>query len=371
MADKIRVLTVDDSSLMQKLLKSALSQSDNIELVGQAMDSAEARNMIKSQNPDIITLDVEMPGMNGLEFLERLMNARPMPVIMFSSHTAEGTEITLKALELGAVDFLQKPRVGLDKSLDFLVAELLPKILSFGKAKPRTLRDALVTMNKSSEKTEENKNKVASAQVKYDFIAIGASTGGVTAIREVLEGLPGNLPPIVITQHMPEGYTARFADRLNRDCSMTVVQASNAQELKSGHCYIAPGTHHMKIASRGGKFFTELSDGAPVSGHRPSVDVMFSSLAKAMNNGRAVAVMLTGMGRDGAEGMLQLRNLGCPTIGQNKETCVVYGMPRAAFEAGAIDIEVPLDGIASAVLDVLCGASVKSLGKNTTKRKAV
>ncbi len=367
MTDKIRVLTVDDSGLMQKLLKSALSQCPQIEIIGQAMDSAEARNMIKQLNPDIITLDVEMPGMNGLEFLERLMNARPMPVIMFSSHTAEGTEITLKALELGAVDFLQKPRVGLDKSLDFLVAELTPKILSFGKAKPRTLRDVMINMQKSGNNVQDKQQKISNAQLKYDIIAIGSSTGGVTAIREVLESLPNNLPPIVITQHMPEGYTARFAERLNRDCAMTVVQASNHQELENGHVYIAPGTHHMKIVKRNGKYTTELSDGATVSGHRPSVDVMFQSLAKASGNNRSIAIMLTGMGRDGAQGMLELKELGCPTIGQNKETCVVYGMPRAAYELGAVDVELPLDKISSGLLDILCGTQSSSI----SKRKAV
>jgi two-component system chemotaxis response regulator CheB len=345
MTDKIKVVTVDDSGLMQKLLKSALSECPQIELVGQAMDAAEARNMIKQYNPDIITLDVEMPGMNGLEFLERLMNARPMPVIMFSSHTAEGTEITLKALELGAVDFLQKPRCGLDKSLEYLVAELTPKILSFGKSKPRTLRDTMISLQKEGNNVADKQMKIFKANVKCDVIAIGASTGGVNAIREVLESLPNNLPPIIITQHMPEGYTSRFAERLNRDCAMKVVEATNHQELEKGCVYIAPGTHHLKIVKRNGKYMTELSDGATVSGHRPSVDVMFSSLAKCLGSNQCVAIMLTGMGRDGANGMLELKQLGCSTIGQNKESCVVYGMPRVAYELGAVDIELPLDKI--------------------------
>jgi two-component system chemotaxis response regulator CheB len=350
---------------MQKLLKSVLLECPEIELVGQAMDSAEARNMIKQYNPDIITLDVEMPGMNGLEFLERLMNARPMPVIMFSSHTAEGAEITLKALELGAVDFLQKPRVGLDKSLEYLAECLIPKILSFGKSKPRTLRDTMISLQKSGNNIQDKQQKISTANVKYDLVAIGSSTGGVTAIRELLEGLPNNLPPIVITQHMPEAYTARFAERLNRDCAMTVVQAQNNQELENGHVYIAPGTHHLKIVKRNNKYMTELSDGATVSGHRPSVDVMFQSIAKASCNNRTIAIMLTGMGRDGANGMLELKQLGCPTIGQNKETCVVYGMPRIAYEMGAIDNELPLDKISAALLDILCG-----LG-HAPKRKAI
>lgn len=367
-SDKIKVLTVDDSGLMQKILKASLSDVPEIEHIGHAFDSSEARNLIKKLNPDLITLDVEMPGMNGLEFLERLMNVRPMPVIMFSSHTAEGAEITLKALELGAVDFLQKPRTGLDQSLEYLVANLVPKIKIFGKSKPRTLRDTMVSLQKSSNTVSDSKQRIADKSVnKYDIIAIGASTGGVTAIREVLEGLPGNLPPIIITQHMPEGYIARFAERLNRDCAMTVLEAQNNQQLQSGHVYIAPASRHLKVINRSGKYFSELVDSAPVSGHKPSVDVMFSSLVQAINKGRAIAVMLTGMGRDGAAGMLELKNLGCPTIGQNRETCVVYGMPRSAYQIGAVHVELPLDKIAPAILNVLCGVDLDT----SQKRKAV
>lgn len=370
MTDKIRVVTVDDSGLMQKLLKAALSDCPQIEIVGQAMDAAEARNMIKQYNPDIITLDVEMPGMNGLEFLERLMNARPMPVIMFSSHTSEGTEITIKALELGAVDFLQKPRVGLDKSIEYLSNELIPKILSFGKSKPRTMRDTMISMQQSESaghNLSDKQRRISNSAVHFDLIAIGASTGGVNAIRELLGTLPNNLPPIVITQHMPEGFTSRFAERLNRDCAMRVVEASNHQTLEDGCVYIAPGTHHLKIMKRGTKYVTELSDGATVSGHRPSVDVMFQSIAKTIDGGHCVAIMLTGMGRDGANGMLELKQLGCPTIGQCKDSCVVYGMPKVAKEIGAVNIELPLDKISHELLNILCDTNAQ----NVPKRKAV
>ena len=365
---KIRVLTVDDSTLMQRILKAALDAADDIELVGQAFDSNEARKMVKQYNPDVITLDVEMPGMNGLEFLERLMNARPMPVIMFSSHTADGTEITFKALELGAVDFLQKPRDGLDKALSYLKTELLPKIKVAGKTKPRGLQDTLVTLKKetsSNSLLDEKKQRYAEAKSAHDLIAIGASTGGVSAIREVLEGLPGNLPPIVITQHMPEGYTERFASRLSRDCAMTIVEAKDGDTLEFGHAYIAPGTHHMQIVKRLGasQYTIELDKGPAVSGHRPSVDVMFSSIAASASHSKVVSAMLTGMGRDGAEGMLKLRGKGHMTFGQNRETCVVYGMPKAAFEIGAVQHELPLDGIANAIMDELynpmASASVK------------
>jgi two-component system chemotaxis response regulator CheB len=367
MTDKIKVLTVDDSGLMQKLLKSAISQSPHLEVIGQAMDSVEARNLIKKLNPDIITLDVEMPGMNGLDFLERLMNVRPMPVIMFSSHTAEGTEVTLKALEIGAVDFLQKPNKGLDKSMEYLIAELLPKLITFGRTKPRTLRDTMVQLQKENQSNIHQSPAIVSTEKSfYDIIAIGASTGGVTAIREVLERLPNNLPPIVITQHMPTGgYIERFSERLNRDCKMTVKQVENYEELKYGHVYIAPATHHFKINNLNNVFKAELYDGATVSGHRPSVDVMFSSLAKTLGKSKAVAIMLTGMGRDGTDGMLELKQLGCPTIGQNKETCVVYGMPRSAYEAGAIDVEYSIDQIAPELINIIFNK------KTITKRKVV
>ena len=359
---KIRVLTVDDSTLMQRILKAAMEGDDTIELVGQAFDSNEARKMVKQYNPDVITLDVEMPGMNGLEFLERLMNARPMPVIMFSSHTADGTEITFKALELGAVDFLQKPREGIDKTLSYLRRELLPKIKVAGNTKPRGLRDTLVSLKKEEKESnpslllDEKKKRFAGAKSSHDLIAIGASTGGVSAIREVLEGLPGNLPPIVITQHMPEGYTERFASRLSRDCAMTIVEATDGEILKSGHAYIAPGTHHMKVVKRLGSshYSVELDNGPAVSGHRPSVDVMFNSIAQSAARGKVISIMLTGMGRDGADNMLKLRNNGHMTFGQNRETCVVYGMPKAAFEIGAVQHELPLDGIANAIIDELC-----------------
>jgi two-component system chemotaxis response regulator CheB len=218
----------------------------------------------------------------------------------------------------------------------------------------------MISLQKTDNNVQEKQNKISKANVKFDMIAVGSSTGGVNAIRELLGALPDNLPPIVITQHMPEGYTTRFAERLNRDCAMKVVEASNHQELEKGCVYIAPGTHHMKIVKRGSKYITELSDGAIVSGHRPSVDVMFQSIAKSLDGHQCVAIMLTGMGRDGAQGMLELNELGCPTIGQNKESCVVYGMPKVAFELGAVDIELPLDKIAHHLLDVLCGTDSKA-----------
>jgi two-component system, chemotaxis family, protein-glutamate methylesterase/glutaminase len=358
--NKIKVLTVDDSALMQRMLKSALAQDPEIEHVGAAFDGNEGRRMIKELNPDVITLDVEMPGMTGMEFLERLMNVRPMPVIMFSSHTAEGAEITLNALELGAVDFLQKPHQGLDKIAGYLQGELLPKIRNAMNCKPRGLRDTLIDLKKSGDQgVEAMKNRAnayASSKGEVDLIAISASTGGVTAIRNILEALPGNLPPIVITQHMPEGYTERFASRLSRDCPMTVVEATDNLELQNGHAYIAPGTHHMRIVKKGAHYRTELSDGPAVSGHRPSCDVMFESVAKVAG-GKSVGVILTGMGRDGAQGLLTMRNQGCSTIGQNRTTCVVYGMPKSAFEMGAVEQELPIEGIASALMDILCGAS--------------
>ena len=346
---KIHVLTVDDSSLMQKILKTALMNDADIELVDQAYNCNQARDMIKHYNPDVVTLDVEMPGMNGIEFLERLMSARPLPVIMFSSHTAEGTEITLRALELGAVDFLQKPRQGLEKTLDYLREALIPKIKNASQTSPHKLYSSF---SSPSDNLVTKTILPYSQNMPFDIIAIGASTGGVGAIREILEKLPDNLPPIVITQHMPEGYTERFAERLSRDCKIKVVQAENNQILKYGYAYIAPGTHHLRVLSRNSReYYTELGADNPVSGHRPSVDAMFSSLASSVPSGRILGIILTGMGRDGANGLLKIRQGGNPTFGQNKETCVVYGMPKVAYEEGAVQTELPLNQIADAILN--------------------
>lgn len=361
---KINVLTVDDSSLMQRILKASMQDITNINLVAQAYNGAEARTLIKQHKPDIITLDVEMPGMNGLEILEKIMNARPIPIIMFSAHTAEGADITFKALELGAIDVLQKPKDGLEKTLEYLKANLIPKIQAAHSLKPMQKNAVTEKENISEQKLNSLFNPNDS---HCELIAIGASTGGVNAIREVLEKLPGNLPPIVITQHMPEGYTERFAQRLNRDCAMTVHEAKDHMTLEFGHAYIAPGTHHMHIERRGGKKFTIRLDGGPiVTGHRPSVDVMFHSISKYASDNTVLSVMLTGMGRDGAEGMLALRNKEHITLGQDQKSCIVYGMPKAAFEIGAVQKQISLSNMAEAMISELKKGFSKS-----NKRKLV
>ncbi len=382
----LKVLTVDDSMLMCRMLQAAFTGENDILQVGHASSGQEGLDMIMSHHPDVVTLDVEMPGMNGLEFLSRLMSTTPIPVVMFSSHTADGTEITLKALELGAVDFLQKPRCGLDKAIGFLKNELLPRVRSAATARPRVLRSSLADMRQNGEpsvnaskftagtrltpqpiapatmvssmtapKIVQNqtpsRNITAGKGNKIDIIAIGSSTGGVAAVRDVLNQWGSDLPPVLITQHMPDGYTARFAERLNKYCSMTVTEATDGEALLDGHVYIAPGNAHLKVAAKPGKGYVAVLDATTplTSGHRPSVDVLFESVAQHAG-GKAIGIILTGMGRDGAEGLLKMRQSGCQTFGQNRDTCVVYGMPKAAFEIGAVCQELPLDQIANATV---------------------
>jgi two-component system, chemotaxis family, protein-glutamate methylesterase/glutaminase len=385
---KIRVLTIDDSILMSRMLHAAFEKEPDMELVGQAADGIEGLKMIEVLKPDVITLDVEMPGLNGLEFLERMMMTQPIPTVMLSSHTAEGTEVTLKALELGAFDFLQKPRCGLDKVIDFLEAELFPRIRFASNSKPQILRTTLSHLrqhaperpasgNRSSSGSSQGMNRLrqsspaesgfksmkttATSAHKIELIAIGSSTGGVSAIKEVIEDFPEGMPPVIITQHMPEGYTSRFADRLNRHCAMTVKEAQNGDILQTGMVYIAPGHSHLKIVpcAKGG-FMCELWNGPLVSGHRPSVDVMFESVSQTYGD-KALGVILTGMGKDGAQGLLKMRQKGSVTFGQNKETCVVYGMPKAAFEQGAVAHELPLEDIGNAVMNALSATQKTSL----------
>lgn len=343
---KIKVIVVDDSKFIRTLFTGLLNEMADIEVVDSAEDPFDAREKIKLHNPDVITLDVEMPKMDGLSFLEKIMKLRPMPVVMASTLTQAGADTTIRALEMGAVDYVSKP-TNFDEfgNLDRLKNELASKIRVAAKAKiPANIHFT-------------NSNKPSTAQYKFStgnkIIAIGASTGGVESLRVVLSKMPENCPPIVVTQHMPEKFTASFAARLSTICSIKVVEASDGELLKNGTAYIAPGGKHMKImGSSNSGYKVKIEDGPLVSGHKPSVDFMFSSLADVID-GNCVAAILTGMGRDGAEGMLKLKQKGCPTIGQNQETCVVYGMPRAAKEIGAIDKEVALEMVADEILKLL------------------
>jgi two-component system, chemotaxis family, protein-glutamate methylesterase/glutaminase len=345
MSKKITVLIVDDSALIRQMLTTMLSADPQIEVLGAATDPLQARRMIKDLNPDVLTLDVEMPHMDGLAFLEKLMTLRPMPVVMVSSLTQQGADATLRALEIGAVDFVAKPTSGLQAGISGLRSNIVNAVKGAARASLHSLR-----------RKGEPVRRLASATARYDttekIIAIGASTGGVGALQTVIGQLPADCPGILVTQHMPAEYTARFADRLNRICAMSIQEASDLARVLPGHVYIAPGGRHLELARSGAHYVCKVHDGPLVSGHRPSVDVLFRSVAEHAAR-RAVGVILTGMGSDGAEGLLEMRGRGAPTLGECESTCVVYGMPRAAKEAGAVDREFPVDRMAEEILRAL------------------
>jgi two-component system, chemotaxis family, protein-glutamate methylesterase/glutaminase len=345
-SEKVRVLIVDDSALMRKLLTSVLSADDGIEVVGAAPDPFVAREQIKALNPDVVTLDVEMPHMNGIDFLRKIMELRPTPVIMISTLTQAGAETTLEALEIGAVDFVAKP---LDPGAVMQLGdELIPKIKAAALTRPRRRIAA-------PQQRPVRKALVASSGGPIDkLIAIGASTGGVEALKAVLMLFPEDTPPVVIAQHMPERFTAAFARRLDGECRMRVHEAAHDQPIERGHAYIAPGGHHLEVARRSSGLICTLNDGPLVSGHRPSVDALFNSVARVAAP-RAVGAILTGMGRDGANGLLAMRKAGCATLGQDEGTALVYGMPRVAFEIGAVQSQHGLFDISAAILDA-CAA---------------
>lgn len=339
----IKVLIVDDSTLMRALLTEIIGGAPDLDVVGSAPDPIAAREMIKTLAPDVITLDVEMPKMDGLEFLSRLMKLRPMPVVMISSLTASGSEVTLRALELGAVDFVAKPRAENVSLLQGYAEEIRDKIRAAHSAHLRR-RPAATAV-----RPEAPLPGVSSRVLNEKLIAIGASTGGTEAIKEVLVRLPAEVPGIVMVQHMPETFTPSFAKRLDSLGSLRVVEAQGGERIQPGHAYLAPGHSHMTIKRSGGGWVTELSQAEPVNRHRPAVDVLFNSVAKEAGK-NAIGVILTGMGKDGAQGMLAMREAGAWNIGQDQESSVVYGMPREAARIGAVDEVVSLNNVASRIL---------------------
>jgi two-component system chemotaxis response regulator CheB len=338
---KTRVLIVDDSALIRQLLTSLLSEDPEIEVVGAAPDPFVARDMIKSLNPDVVTLDVEMPHMDGLTFLRKIMTLRPMPVVMISTLTQAGTEVTLEALEAGAIDFVAKPSNSVGPAMVALAEEL--------RAKVKAAAGTRVSRRGEQPKRQAPRSAPLNRQTGK-IVLIGASTGGVEALKEVLMGLPPDCPPTLITQHMPERFTAAFANRLNRECPMSVCEAQDNQRVEAGHVYIAPGAHHLELARDNAGWLCRLNDNPPCSGHRPSVDVLFRSGVRAAA-GKAIGVILTGMGKDGAEGMLELRKSGAITLGQDEATSLIYGMPRVAFERGAVERQFPLTEMANAIIE--------------------
>jgi two-component system chemotaxis response regulator CheB len=339
----VTVLVVDDSPTMRGLITAALRRDPEIEVVGSAADPLEAREAIKRLNPDVITLDVEMPNMSGLEFLEKIMRLRPMPVIMISTLTQAGAEVTLAALEIGAVDAVGKPSGGMTAAEAF--AELNAKVKAAAKSRVRP-RAAIQAPRVDSD------YRAAADHI----LAIGASTGGVEALLTILSAFPAGCPATVVTQHMPATFTKSFAARLDRASAATVTEAADGDPLLPGHIYIAPGGDAHLEVSGGAKPRCKLLRADPVTGHRPSVDVLFRSVARL---GRPMTgVILTGMGKDGAQGLLAMRHAGARTLGQDEGSCVVYGMPKAAFDIGAVERQLSLSNLASAVLE-LCAAPAR------------
>ncbi|MCF8198485.1 MAG: chemotaxis response regulator protein-glutamate methylesterase [Sulfuritalea sp.] len=345
----IKVLIVDDSALMRALLTEIIEGAPDLEVVGAAPDPIAAREMIKALNPDVLTLDVEMPRMNGLEFLDRLMRLRPMPVVMISSFTAAGSEVTLKALELGAVDYLAKPQAQNITLLQDYAEEIREKIRTAHSARVKSTTRAAVS---PAPTFVQPKGGFSPRLLKESVIAIGASTGGTEAIKEVLSALPAEMPPIVMVQHMPESFTPSFAQRLNSLSRMTVIEAQGGERLQPGMAYLAPGHSHMRVRKSGGVMVLQLSQDEPVNRHRPAADVLFMSVAEQYGK-NAVGVILTGMGKDGASGLLAMRRAGAWNIGQDQASCVVYGMPRAAAELGALDEAASLEKISGCILGAL------------------
>ncbi|MFP8779488.1 protein-glutamate methylesterase/protein-glutamine glutaminase [Hydrogenophaga sp. RWCD_12] len=352
---KIRVVVVDDSALVRSLLTEIINRQSDMQCVGAASDPLVAREMIRELNPDVITLDVEMPRMDGLEFLSRLMRLRPMPVVMVSTLTEQGADITLRALEMGAVDYVAKPRIGITSGLNELASDIVDKIRIAAAAHVKRLgpapAPAAAAVSHGAPPAEAPRAPLPRISTEK-VICIGASTGGTEAIREVLTPLPADSPAIVITQHMPPGFTTSFAARLDSLCKIRVEEARHGQRILPGHAYIAPGGHHLRIDRSGSNYVAVVEDTEPVNRHRPSVEVLFRSAARVLGP-NALGIMLTGMGGDGAQAMREMKDAGSYNYVQDEASCVVFGMPRMAIQAGAAHEILPLNQIASAVLNRL------------------
>lgn len=354
---KIKVLIIDDSALIRSVMREIISSQADMEVVGVAPDPIIARDLIRQTNPDVLTLDVEMPKMDGLDFLEKLMRLRPMPVVMVSSLTERGSEITMRALELGAVDFVTKPKISIQSGMREYTDMIADKIRAASKArvKGRSASVSVAAAATADLSLPSLRHTLASSE---KLIIIGASTGGTEAIKEFLMRMPSDCPGILIVQHMPEGFTRSFAQRLDSLCRISVKEAEHGDRVLPGHAYLAPGHSHLLLARSGANYLTQLDQGPPVNRHRPSVDVLFRS--SAINAGKnAVGVILTGMGKDGAEGIRHVKAIGGVTIAQNKESSAIYGMPKAASETGAVDFVLSPDKISRKLVELL------SIGEGT------
>jgi len=356
MDKKIRVLIVDDSALMRQALTALLARDRGIEVVGVASDPFIARDKIVSLKPDVLTLDVEMPRMDGLTFLERLMRLHPMPVVMVSSLTELGCETTLRALELGAVDFVTKPKVDLREHMAEVAEEVIGKVRAAAGARIRPApaapaRPAPRGVEPAPGASSPPPGSAAMIRTTDRLIAVGASTGGTEALREFLAMMPANAPGIVIVQHMPEKFTRSFAERCDQTCTIRVKEAEDGERVLVGHALIAPGNYHMALRRNGAQYYVRVFSDAPVNRHRPSVDVLFESAAECAGR-NAVGVIMTGMGADGARGLLSMRQAGAHTIAQDEATCVVFGMPKEAIELGGAESVLPLPRIAPGALEM-------------------
>ncbi len=342
---KIKVVIVDDSALIRSVMTEIVNSQPDMEVVGVAPDPLVARELIKRTNPDVLTLDVEMPKMDGLDFLEKLMRLRPMPVLMVSSLTERGSEITMRALELGAVDFVTKPKISIQSGMREYTELIADKIRGASRAriKPRTLQSAA---GGAATPLPQLRSPLTSSE---KLIIIGASTGGTEAIREFLMQMPSDCPGILIAQHMPEGFTTSFARRLDSLCKISVVESAGNERVLPGHAYIAPGHSHLLLTRSGANYMTKIEQSEPVNRHRPSVDVLFRSAAQAAGK-NAVGVILTGMGKDGAQGMLEMKNAGAHNFAQDEASCVVFGMPREAIAIGAAHEVAALSALPGLVL---------------------
>lgn len=353
--EKIKVLIVDDSAVVRQTLEKVLSSDREIEVVGTAPDPYAAAKKMKELIPDVITLDVEMPRMDGITFLKKIMSQHPIPVVICSSFTGKGSETALKALEYGAVEIIHKPQVGtkqfLEESNILICDAVKAAALTKKKPNPRTAKIIEPSKKLTADVILRKADKKAMVQTTEKVVVVGASTGGTEALRIFLEALPYNSPGIVVVQHMPENFTTAFAERLNQLCQVSVKEAANNDSVLPGHVLIAPGNKHTLLKRSGARYYVEVKDGPLVSRHRPSVDVLFRSASRYAGK-NVCGVILTGMGDDGAKGMLEMKETGAVNIAQNEATCVVFGMPNEAIKSGGVDHILPLQAIAAKVIQV-------------------
>ncbi len=347
---RVKVLIVDDSAVVRQTLSEILSADPSIEVIGTASDPFVAAERMLQQIPDVITLDIEMPRMDGLTFLQKIMSQHPIPVVICSSLAGEGAQSALKALEYGAVEVIAKPRLGTKQFLEESRAILCQTVKAAAAARLRVHSASRAVEPKLTADVILSRARVSMIETTEKVVVIGASTGGTEALRALLEVLPADAAGIVVVQHMPEGFTRAFAKRLDGLCQISVKEAETNDTILRGRALIAPGNHHVLLKRSGARYFVEIKDGPLVSRHRPSVDVLFRSAARYAG-ANAVAVIMTGMGDDGARGMLEMKEAGAATIAQDEASCVVFGMPNEAIKRGAVDAVVPLQGIAGAILN--------------------